>query len=208
MTMDKKYLVLEIDAGKVEELAQALSKRPYIKILSLSREDRERLEACPACGRKFSREVVVTVNAEMLTFLVQMLRRLKVAKSVVLVNKRNPIDTVMVPDRERAVAFPHPLIEKAELLSLIKKFDDGSTETYFITKKGLSFLSGREPLKPSRYIVSDGKVLEMSGQLDINDVKFSDRVDHDKLMREAKKAVLDLPDKVVQFIQSGQIPLM
>ena len=206
--MIKKYILLEVATDRVDELIQALSKRPYIKVLSLGREEREKLEECPACGRKFHQESVVTVNAEMLTYLVRMLRRMRLAKSLVLINKRNPLEKIPEPERERAIQFPFPLLEKAEMIGLVKKFLDGSTTTYFVTKKGVGFLSGKEVLSPSRYIVADGKVLETSGQLSINDVKFGDRVDREKVLQEARRAVNELPTRALQFINSGQISLM
>lgn len=206
--MIKQYILIEISPEKAEELIHALEKRPYIKILSLNKEERERLESCPACGRKFHRESTVTVTADMLPFLVRLLRRMRMSKSLVLINKRNPIEKIPEFEKERAIPFPYNLVEKAELLGLIRKFIDGSTETYFVTKKGLAFLSGKEPLSPSRYMVADGKVLETSGQLFINEVKFTDRVDHDKVIQEAKRAAEELPQRVLQFIEKGQIFLV
>lgn len=206
--MAKRTLIIEVATDRAEELIAALSKRPYIRILSLDRRQRKEMGSCPACNRQFTKESIVSVNAEMLGFLVNMLRRMKIAKSVVLVNKRNPVDKVPLQERERAVPFPAPLAEKAELLGLISKCYDGSTETHYVTNRGLSFLNGDTALRPSKLIVADGKILEQDGELLVENVRFSDRIDHDKLLREAKMAIKELPERVREFIKSGQTTLI
>jgi hypothetical protein len=42
----------------------------------------------------------------------------------------------------------------------------------------------------------------------IDEVKFKDRIRHDKCVIAAKKVVAELPQTVVEFVENGQISLM
>ena len=66
----------------------------------------------------------------------------------------------------------------------------------------------REPLSPSVVILSQGEVVEKTGTMMVEDVKFKDRVRHDQFLTEARRAIADLPGDVVVFVEKGQMSLV
>ena len=90
----------------------------------------------------------------------------------------------------------------------MSQFIDGSTITYFVTAKGVDFLSGTSPASPSTLITLDGDVVEMTGQIAIEEVKFKDFIKSSEAIRMAGKAIRSLPENVVNFITNGQMSLI
>jgi hypothetical protein len=208
LTLAPKIVVLEVDADKADELVSALSKRDYISVVDLDRDEKKKRKLCPCCGHKFAREVICTVNQEILETLLPVIYKMKVSKSVILVNKDNPIARLPEYERPRCVEMSGRLIEKATTLRMLQAFKDGSRLTYFVTGPALAFLANREPLSPSTVVVVHGEVVERSGTTMIEDVKFKDRVRHDSLIYEARRAVAELPKAVVEFVEKGQMSLV
>src|SRR5258708_3976951 len=97
---NKRYILLEVDADRSDELLTALLKRTYIKHVALDRDDRKKLDGCPACGTKFARESVVTVTDEMVEALYRIVQAMKIANSAILYHAKFPKENV------RPVDFP------------------------------------------------------------------------------------------------------
>lgn len=208
MAQRRTTVVLEVDAEKASELVSALSKRDYIRVLDLSRDGKKHLKVCPCCGHNFPRETTHTITFEIVEALVRVVAAMKVSKSVILVNKNNPISRLPEYERPRCVEMSHRLIERAIELGLLQEFKEGSRQTYFATEAALRFLGGKEPLSPSTVVVCQGNILERSGSSMVDEVKFKDRIRHDRCILAAKKAVAELPKAVVDFVENGQISLM
>lgn len=201
-------VVLEVSSDKATELVSALSKRDYINIVKLDRAEKKKRKLCPCCGAKFPRELVYTVTSEICEALLSVIHKMRVSKSVVLVNKSNPIGQLPEYERARCVEMPDRVIERAMALGLLQEFQDGSRLTHFVSEIGLLFLVNEESLSPSQLILLRGEVVESSGSIEFEDVKFKDRIRHDEYLRNAKRAVAELPKAVVEFVKNGQMSLV
>jgi hypothetical protein len=207
----KKYVVLEIDESRAQELLDALLKRSFLKIHSvpLGRAERKALETCPACLRKLGRESVITVNDEVIDGLMNVLSMMKRGiKSVVISWRPEAIQDLSIHEQKRAVVVHQDILKKCVLLGLMEPFMDGRQLTHFVTAKALRFLESEEPLTPSRIIYGDGYELTREGTLWFKDVKYKNQIQKDMDMREAKRLVRGLPDRVREFVEKGQIPLI
>ena len=206
----KRLVLLEIEEARAQELLDALAKRSYVKLIPApyTRMQRDELIACPACNHKFGHERTVTVTEEIVLSLVCMLEKMKLAKSVVLVDDEEDIQLLPVPERERAVVFQERHKAHALMLGLIQQFMDGRQETYFVTKNSINFLLDKAPISPAKIIMSDGQVLAREGSMTMEDVKYKDRIKKDRLAWAAKRAYNVMPVPVKEFVESGQIPLM
>jgi hypothetical protein len=100
------------------------------------------------------------------------------------------------------------MVLRAEALGLLKSFQDGSRLSYFITAAGLAFMSGEAPAKPCTMVTLDGEIIEVSGELAIENVKFKEQIKGDTARRLAAKAVKALPDSVTNFVTNGQMSLI
>ena len=201
-------VVLEVAVEKAPELVSALSKRDYINVVNLDRAEKKRRKVCPCCGHKFPREVVYMVTCEIVEALLSVVYKMKVSKSVVLVNKDNSIDLLPEYERSRCVEMPDRVAQRAMALGLLQPFQDGSRLTHFVTGTGIAFLVNKEPLSPSTLVVSHGEIVEQSGSMMIEDVKFKDRIRHDKFLREARRVIAELPKAVMEFVEKGQMSLV
>ena len=205
--MPKKIpILLEVDAHRALDLVAALRQRDYINIIDLSREERKARKNCPACGHKFPREVTYRVTDEMVEALVRVVSKMRVAKSVVLINKATSRASLPPHEVKRATSFNDTLLKKAEVLGLIKAFQDGGRLTYFATAQTLALFSGK-PINPSIAVIAGGEVIERSGELLLDEFKFKDRVTGDKLVRAARDAAAALSQSTVEFVMSGQMSL-
>lgn len=203
-----RILVLDIDDDKHDGFVEAIVKRAYIRVVSMEREARKQLSDCPCCGRRLSKELPFTVNDHIVEALVSIAGKMKIAKSVIIVNKDNLATTIPPVEMERCVEIDALTLFRLETLGLVCPFQDGSRETYFISATGLAFMSGEAPAKPCTVVTLDGEIIEMSGELTIEDVKYKDQIRGDTLKRLASRAVKALSDDVINFVTSGQISLI
>lgn len=206
---DKKYILLEVDATRHDELLEALLKRNFIRhVVLTTQDDRSKFETCPACERKFARESTVIPTDEMIEALLRVLVKMKLSKTVVFFNAKCPLDQLRIIDTERAVEFQHYLIPKAENLGLIARFVDGTQDTWYVTKKAIDFLTGKEPLSPCKLVTAEGILLSSSGSMMVEEVKSKDKIRLHRLLTECKDAVKDLSAATMKFIESGQMTLL
>lgn len=204
--MATRTVILEVEESRADGLIDALTKRDYISLVSMDREGRKRFRDCPCCHKRLSKEVSYTINEKMLDAMLAMVQKMSVAKSVVLVNRENPME--MLPDAEkpRAVEFDHRMLERAEVLGLVTSFMDGNRKTYFT--KALDFFLGAEAHKPSTMVTLDGEVVETSGVIVFDDVKLKDENRRNRLKREFREAVKAIPESTMTFIEKGQMTLV
>lgn len=206
---DKKYVLLEIDASRYNELTDALSKRTYIKFVNLLTSDgRAKHSVCPACSRALPREMIFTVNEEMIEGLLSVARAMTTSKTVVLYNKHTPYEHLRPIDQQRAAAFNNNLISKAEQLGLIASLEEGSQWVYHLTDMAISFLFGKAPLTPCKLAIADGIVLERSGSMMIEDVKSKDKIAFWRMVNQIREIYRALPDATKEFIKTGQASLI
>ena len=203
-----RTVVISIHADRADELVAALSLRDYISIVELTRDERKNRHQCPACGQKLVRERTHTVDENLAEALLRMVKMMETAKSVILTNDRNPKEKQPPAEQLRCVEMRPTHIEKAERLGLIQSFEDGSRKTHFMTERGLGFISGKEELDPASVVVLNGKVIATSGILKAEEIRFKDRIRRDIFLKEARRAVRDLPSSVVDFVQRGQMSLI
>jgi hypothetical protein len=206
--MERETIILEVEVGRAEDLREALSKRAYIDIVTLSREERKKRKSCPCCKRKFSREIIYYVSDQVLEGLLAMLEKHAIAKSLVITNKKRRADRLPPVELERAVDFGYLAFERAKHLGLVSEFMDGSRETYHLTSAAFAFLSDKAPLSPGTVVLLDGEVVDSFGEIALDGVRFKDRVRRDEVLKHIKRAVKNVPKHVVEFIEQGQMSLV
>jgi hypothetical protein len=206
--MSSRILILEVDADKYDGIVEALSKRPSVRVVSMDREARKHLPECPACHRKLSKESSHTLDEKIVDALIKIAEKMRVAKTVVLVNKDNPQAALSEIEHERCVEVDPVVIYRAETLGLLKSFLDGSRHTHYVTTAGLEFLSGDKPAAPCTIFVLDGEVVETSGELTIENVKFKDIHRAGSVARDGARAVKAIPEHVMSFVTNGQMSLI
>ncbi len=168
MSGKTKYLVLEVDENRHNDLVDALLKRSYIKLADVNNiNSREHLTVCPACLRGFSKVSHKTVDESLLWDILALLRGMKNHRSLVLYEK---LEEVRPIDRERSVCFSLKNKKIAETLHLISSVVDGNTETFFVNAKCINFITDITPLSPSTLAISEGRILDISGELKIEQV--------------------------------------
>jgi hypothetical protein len=206
--MQGRMLILDVDADKYEGIVEALRKKPSVRIVSMDREARKSLTDCPACGKKLGKEKSFTIDDLFVESLTKIVEKMRVSKTVVLVNKDNPISALSPIEHPRCVEIDPATIFRAETLGLIKQFVDGARLTHFVTATGMDFLSGEKPASPSTMYILDGEVVETSGELAIENVKFKDAIKASSVTKDAARAVKALPDHVMSFVTKGQMSLI
>lgn len=204
--MSTKTVILEVEESKAQSLVDALGKRDYISVVSMDRDGRKRFRDCPCCGKRLSKEVSFTVNEKLLQAMLGVVQRMSVAKSVILVNKDNPIELMPEVEKKRCVEFDAKLLGRAETLGLLTPFVDGARKTHFT--KALDFLVGAESHEPSTMVTLDGEVLETSGAIAFDEVKFKDDSSRDRLKKEFRRAVDAIPSSTITFVEKGQMSLV
>jgi uncharacterized protein (UPF0212 family) len=206
--MARETIILDVDATRAGDLREALSKRDYINIVTLDRDDRKNRKACPACNRKLSREVVYFVTDQVLVALLAMLKKHAIAKAVVVTNKKVRADRLPPVELERAVDIQPPVLERAKRLGLVAEFTDGSRETHHLTAAAMAFLSNKAPLSPGTVVLLDGEPVDSFGEIALEGVRFKDRVRRDEVLKHIRRALKDVPQSVVEFIENGQMSLV
>lgn len=206
--MPGRILILDVDADKYDGIVEALRKRPSVRVVSMDREARKGLRECPACNRKLSKESSFTLDEKIVDSLIKIAEKMRVAKTVVLVNEDNPLAALSSVEHERCVEIDPVVIYRAEILGLLKPFLDGSRNTHYITTAGLEFLSGEKPASPCTMFVLDGEVVETSGELAIENVKFKDVHRAGSVARDGARTVKAIPEHVMSFVANGQMSLI
>ena len=206
--MSSRILILDVDEDKYDGLVDALVKRSHIRVVPMDREGRKVLIDCPCCKRKLSKESSFTINEQVVHALLRIVEKMRLTKTVILVNKDNPKAAFSTVEHERCVEADPAVIYRAETLGLLRPFLDGSRRTHFVTSAGLKFLSGESPASPCTMVVLDGEVVDTGGELAIEDVKFKDAHRGGLVARDAARAVKALPDGVVSFVVNGQMSLI
>jgi SOS-response transcriptional repressor LexA len=201
------YLLLAVNSERAADLRAALEKREYIRIVELDRDTRKKLEGCPACGRKFNRETTYTITEELIESLGIMLAGMRHAKSVVIINKKNHLKDVILAERPRAVEVPPAILKRAIFLELVEQYIDGEQDTYFVTAKGLSLLDGGT-VTPSTVVVVNDQIIDTSGSMKIEQVRFRNIVRHEILIKSLKRLIRELPSEVRDFVVGNQMPLI
>ena len=206
--MPNRIIILSVEADKHDSLVEALGKREYIRVISMDRHSRRHMTECPCCSRRLSKESSFTISDNMITYLISVVEKMTVTKTVVLVNKDNPITALSPIEHVRCVEVDPMIISRAEALGLLKTFIDGCRLTHYVSTTGLEFLSGEKPAAPSTVFVLDGEIVERSGELLIENVKFKDEIQKGTITRNAAKAVKSLPEYVMNFVVNGQMSLI
>lgn len=204
---ERRALFVEVDEDRADDLIKALSQRSYINIVSCTIEEKRKRKVCPCCNRAFPREVRYSFTGEILEALLAILYTMKIAKSVVVVNKHNPAEKLPPAELERTVQVDQRILEKAIVLGAVKKFVDGSRDTYFVTAKAISFLYGDEPFEPAELVYYNDACVEAKGKVLVGEVKFKDLIRQEIYLREVKKAIRNLSTSTMNFVKSGQLSL-
>ncbi len=201
------YLLLAVNDERAADLRVALEKREYIKLIELDRDTRKKLVGCPACGRKFAREITYTITEELVEALAAMVDVMRRAKSVVIINKKNHLKDIVLHERPRTVEVPPAILRRAMFLGLIEHFLDGEQDTYFVTAKGLYFLEG-ETVEPSTVVVVNDQIIDSSDSMKIEQVRFRNIVRHEMLIKSAKRLIREMPKEIRDFAVGKQMPLV
>ena len=204
---DPVYMLLAVNDERAADLRAALEKREYIRFVDLDRETRKKLADCPACGRKFIREVTYTITEELVESLAIIVGGMRQAKSVVIVNKKNHLKDVILHERPRMVEVPAAMLRRTMFLGLVERFMDGEQETYFVTGKGLDLLTG-EPVSPATVVIVNDLIIDEMDEMTIEQVKFRNVVRHEILIKSVKRLVKELPKEVRDFAAGNQMPLI
>lgn len=204
----KRYLLLEVDETRAAELLAALRQRSYIKPINLlAASDRSRFDECPACRESLSKPTIATVTEHMVYGCLSILQAMRISKTAVVYN-HSLIKEVRPVDHQRAVPFPYKYLYHARLLGIIDHFLDGSQETFFVTTKGMDFLRGDEELSPARVTVVKNVIIESGGTIALDDVKRKDVARFSETVIKLREAIKALPETTMQFVKSGQVPLL
>lgn len=204
--MAKTTIILSVDEGKASGLVSALGKRDYIDVISLDREGRKKLRDCPACHKQLSKERKHVIDDKLLGPMLGLVRKMAISKTIILTNKENPYENIPPVEQERCQEFEMRLLRKAEALGLVTSFMDGSRKTYFTD--ALPFLLNEESHSPSYMITLDGEVVETGGSVFLDEVKFNNDTQKDRLKKDLRKAVESIPDSTVTFVKNGQMSLV
>jgi len=204
----KRFIVLEVEEARADELIAILSKRAYLSVLKMDRDDRRRLEECPACLRQFSEEKSVPIHAKLVEKLVGIAETMKIARSVLLCNTKNPSSSISSHEKPRCLEMDQASIDFAVYSGLLCEYQDGRYKAHYLTSKALRYLDG-DPISPSRVVFVDGNPVDCDqSTTSISRLKFKDKVAHDKLMARAKRAVAELPSSAREFIENGQVSIL
>jgi hypothetical protein len=201
-------LILDVDADKYDSVVDAMKKRSSIRILSMDREGRKKFVDCPCCGKRLSREQSFTINDQFIECLTQIAQKMTVDKTVIAIFEGMSLMSISPVERERCVVLDEKMVKRAEILGLVKSFVDGMKTTYFVTAAGIDFLKGEKPASPSTIVTLDGEVVETSGELLLDNVKFKDAIHGDTIKRNARDAVKRIPERVMEFVVNGQMSLI
>lgn len=202
-----KIIVLEVPEDKCDGLIEAMQKRAYT-VHVMDREGRKKLVDCPGCKRRLAKESSFTINEHFLEALTAIAAKMSVAKTVIITNKENPRDSIPPVEHPRCVEIDPAMAFRAEAFGLIKRFQDGDRVTHYVTTAGLEFLKGEKPASPCTVVTLDGEVVETSGELLIESVKFKDEIRAGTLKRAALDAVKRIPEQHVNFVINGQMSLI
>lgn len=204
----RRYILLEVEDARAEELLAVLGKRSYIKVLALDRKERQQLGKCPACSNPFPEEKAVSISHKLVEGLISIAERMQSTRSVLLFNGKSPKSQISEHEHPRCIEMDQISIEYAVNAGLLHEGRDGKHRAFYLSKKALAFLSG-EAVSPSRLIFADGKLVGVDTQpTDITKVKIKDRVARDRLISHAKRVVRQLPAPILEFIEKGQVPIL
>lgn len=206
--MSSRILILDVDAEKYDGIVEALRKKPSVRVVSMDREARKHLRECPACHRKLAKESTFVIDEKIVDALIRVTQGMRVSKTVVLVNEDNPKSSLSSMEHERCVEVDAVVAQRAVTLGLLKSFTDGARLTHYVSLAGLEFLSGEKPASPCTMFVLDGEVVETSGEMLIESVKFKDTHRATSVARDGARAVKALPQHVMEFVTNGQMSLI
>jgi hypothetical protein len=206
--MSSRILILDVDADKYDGIVEALRKKPSVRVVSMDREARRHLRECPACSRKLAKESSFTIDEKIVDALIRIAEKMRVSKTVVLVNEDSPKAALSSVEHERCVEVDPVIIHRAVILGLLKPFMDGARLTHYVSTQGLDFLSGEKPASPCTMFVLDGEVVETSGELLIENVKFKDAHRAGSVARDGARAVKAIPQHAMSFVNNGQMSLI
>jgi len=201
------YLLLAVNDERVAELREALEKREYIKVIDLDRETRKKIGVCPACGRKFHRETTYIITEDLVEALAAMISGMRQAKSVVIINKKNHLKDVTLHERPRSVEVPAAILRRAVFFGLVEHLLDGEQDTYFVTAKGLEFMDG-ETVSPATVVIVNDQIIDSSGSVKIEQVRFRNMTRHEMLIKSVKKLIKELPKEVRDYVVGNQTSLI
>jgi hypothetical protein len=200
-----RQIIIEIEDDKYDSFIEVIKKRPYIKHVSMSREDRRLIVNCPCCKQKLSRETSFVINEKMIDSLSSIVEKMRIAKTVILTNRENPLSLIAPIELERCVEVDLKTIVRCKILGLLQEFQDGSKITHFVTSKGIKFLTGESPAAPCLIITIDDEVIETSGEIMIDQVKFKDDIKRSSALHSSLSSVKMIPEYVMSFVTSGQM---
>lgn len=203
-----RTLILQVEDDKHDGLVEALKKRPSIHIVSLDREGRKKFRDCPCCNRRLARESSFTINEPFVECLTTIAGKMSIAKTVILVFEGMSFATIPPVEQERCAVVDETMAVRAETLGLIKPFLDGARKTHFVTAAGIEFLRGEKPASPSTIVTLEGEVVETSGEILLDNVKFKDTIRGEDAKRRARDAVKRIPESVMNFVINGQMSLI
>jgi len=203
----RKVFVLEVDEDKAASLIEALSARSFLSVYTLDRETRKAHKSCPCCGKRLSKEVVVDLGEDLLRELLRIVKAMQVSKSVILVNKDNPKDRLPPGEFDRCLEMSPLVVTRLEDLGLIRSFQDGARKTYHVSAQALSFLQTGGAYSPAFAVYVDKVLVDKGGSVAIEDLSFK-LVSAGRFRKEAFDLVDQLPERIVGFVMTGQIPLV
>jgi hypothetical protein len=201
-------LILDVDADKYESTVEALKKRPSIRVVSMDREGRKKFVDCPCCSKRLSREQSFTVNGQFIECLTQIAQKMTIDKTVIPLFDGSSLMAISPIERDRCLILDEKTVKRAETLGLVRSFVDGMKTTYYVTAAGLGFLSGEKPAAPSTIVTLDGEVVETTGELLLDNVKFVDAIHGETIKRNARDSVKRIPERVMEFVVNGQMTLI
>lgn len=205
--MTYKIVILEVPEDKCAGIVDAMLKRSYT-VHVMDREGRKKLIDCPGCKRKLAKEISFTINDYFIDALTMIAAKMSVAKTVIITNSENPRDSIPPVEYPRCVDVEPAMVFRAEALGLVKRFQDGARMTHFVTPAGLAFLKGEQAAKPCTVVTLDGEVVETSGEITIESVKFKNEIRAGTLKRAALDAVKAIPEQHMNFVVNGQMSLI
>jgi hypothetical protein len=201
-----KIIILEVPEDKSDAIIEAMQKRSYT-VHVMDREGRRKLVDCPGCRRKLAKESSFTINADFVEYLTAIVKKMAKFKTVIIL-PMDKLKTVSPLEHDRCVILSEKMQPRAEHLGLVRSFTDGSRQTYFATAQALAFLNGEKPAAPCTVVTLDGEVVEKSGEILLDNIKFVDTITGDNIKRNARDAVKNLPEHVMNFVINGQMSLI